>query len=51
MLSLAMRRKPAAELLQAVRPTCGHARPGTGYRLPAIISSGDSCFQNAEGSP
>lgn len=51
MLSLAMRMTPAAELLEAVRQTCGHALPGTGYRLPASISSGDSLFQNMEGIP
>jgi len=44
-------RKPAAELLEAARSTCGHSLPGSSYRLPASIRPVDCRFQNLEGSP
>lgn len=50
MLSQAMRRMPAAELLEAARSTCAHSLPGTGYRLPTSIRPLDSRFLDVEGS-
>ena len=51
MLSLALRTKPEAELLQAARLACGHSRPGRWYPRPSVITGIDSRFGNVEGLP
>jgi hypothetical protein len=51
MLSLALRTKSEAELLQAVQAPCGHSLPGRWYPRPCRTMGIDSRFENVEGLP
>ncbi len=43
-----MRTKPDAQLLEAVRPACGHSLPGGWCFGPVLIRVGDRRLQNPE---
>jgi hypothetical protein len=51
MLSLALRTKSEAELLQTVQAPCGHSLPGRWYPRPRKATDVDSRFENVEGLP
>jgi hypothetical protein len=51
MLSLVLRTKPEAELLQAAQASCGHSLPGRWYPCPSKAMGMDSRIENVEGLP